>query len=89
MNFLKLLAVLLILALIAIGSGFYLVAHQQVALGHKVIGLSTLFIFLVLMPVFIWYRYKDKDLSKFNLQQDKKDDDQDEDWDIEDKSRWN
>lgn len=87
MNFLKFLGILLLCALLAIGVGFYFLDHDQVALGHKVIGLSTLFIFFIVMPLFIWARYKNKDLSKFNFNQDKND--EDEDWDIEDKSRLN
>jgi hypothetical protein len=88
MNFLKLLGILLLCALLAIGVGFYFLDQGDDAVGHKIIGLSTLFIFLIVMPLFIWTRYKNKDLSKFNFNQ-KKDEDEDEDWDVDDKSRWN
>ncbi|QJP34055.1 hypothetical protein F0365_06365 [Nonlabens sp. Ci31] len=88
MNFLKFLGMLLLFAMVAIGAGFYTIDQGDTAYGHKLIGLSTLFIFFVIMPLFIWTRYKDKDLSKFNFNQKKKDD-EDEDWDVDDKSRWN
>jgi hypothetical protein len=90
MNFLKFLGILLLLAVVAIAIGFNIIDSGDVAYGHKVIGLSTLFIFFVIMPLFIWTRYKNKDLSKFNFYQSKKDDDDyDEHWDINDKSRLN
>lgn len=90
MNFLKFLGILLLLAIIAIAIGFNIIDNGDAAYGHKVIGLSTLFIFFVIMPLFIWTRYKNKDLSKFNFYQSKKDDDDDDEhWDINDKSRLN
>lgn len=76
---LKILAILLILAVIVIGAGFYLVhLGNAVAMGHKLIGLSTLFIFFIIMPAFIWVRYSKKDLSGFNLNKDKEKKDIDE-----------
>lgn len=88
MNFLKFLGLLLLGALATIALGFYTIDQGDAASGHKMIGLSTLFIFFIIMPLFIWTRYKNKDLSKFNFNQ-KKDEDDDEDWDVNDKSRWN
>ncbi|WP_298951937.1 hypothetical protein [uncultured Nonlabens sp.] len=87
MNFLKTLGILLLCAVVAIAVGFLLLHQGNDALGHKMIGLATLFIFLVIMPSFIWTRYKNKDLSKFNFHQNKSE--EDEDWDINDKSRLN
>ncbi len=90
MGFLKFLGMLLLFAMAAIGAGFYTIDQGDLASGHKMIGLSTLFVFIVIMPLFIWNSYKDKDLSKFNFNQGKNDDDDDdEDWDVDDKSRLN
>jgi hypothetical protein len=93
MDFLKFLGMLLLFAMAAIGAGFYTIDQGDPASGHKMIGLSTLFIFFVIMPLFIWARYKNKDLSKFNFNQGKNDDDDDDDddddWGVDDKSRLN
>ena len=78
MNFLKFLLICLILALLTIGYGFYTIDQGDPAAGHKYIGLSTLFIFFIIMPLFIWTRYRKKDLSKFNFNQRK--DESDDDW---------
>lgn len=68
----NLLGLLLIFCLIAIAYGYYEVYYGEVAMGHRIIGGAVVFIFLILMPVFIWYRYKNKDLSSFRLDQDDK-----------------
>ncbi len=34
---------------------------------HFYFGLFTLLFFLVTMPVFLWWRYKDKDLTQWQL----------------------
>lgn len=79
MNFLKFLGLLLLGAIVAIGIGFLTIENGNAAEGHKIIGISTLFIFFIVMPLFIWTRYRNKDLSKFNFNQGKKDDDNDDD----------
>ena len=89
MNLLKFLGILLLGSIIAIGCGFWLIAQGSAALGHKVIGFATLFLFFVIMPLFIWSRYKNKDLSKFNFHQEKKEDKDDDHWDIQDKNQLN
>ena len=88
MDFLKFLGLLLLGAIVAIGFGFLTIDSGNAAAGHKMIGLSTLFIFFIIMPLFIWTRYRKKDLSKFNFNQ-KKEDDEDDDWGMNDKSRLN
>lgn len=88
MNFLKFLGLLLLGAVVAIGIGFLTIDNGDAAGGHKIIGLSTLFIFFIIMPLFIWTRYRNKDLSKFNFNSNSKDDDDDDDWE-NDKSRLN
>ncbi|WP_157111551.1 hypothetical protein [Nonlabens spongiae] len=82
MNFLKFLLLCLIAALLVIGYGFYEVENGDPASGHKYIGMATLFIFFVIMPLFIWNRYSKKDLSGFTFNNSKMDnDDEDDDWD--------
>jgi high-affinity Fe2+/Pb2+ permease len=89
MDFLKFLGILLLGAIVAIGIGFLTINNGNDAEGHKIIGLSTLFIFFIIMPLFIWTRYRKKDLSKFNFNQKKEDDDDDDDWGMNDRSRLN
>ena len=54
----------LILALGFIVTGFYLksISHYR---GDAVVGLGVLTISLIVMPLFIYHRYKNKDLSSF------------------------
>ncbi|PRP67951.1 hypothetical protein [Nonlabens agnitus] len=90
MNATKFIGILLLCTLGVIGLGFYFVNNGDPVLGNKLVGFSTLFMFLILMPAFIVVRYKNKDLSKFNFNnksKEEQEEEQDEDWD--DKSRWN
>lgn len=90
MNRTKIIGILLLITLTVIGAGFYVMKSDAV-LGNKMVGFSTLFLFLILMPAFIVVRYRNKDLSKFNFnlksKEEQAEEDEDEDWD--DKSRWN
>lgn|GEM_PF-1171170 len=85
----KIIGILLLATLTMIGAGFYVINTGDVLRGNKMIGFSTAFMFLILMPAFIVVRYRKKDLSKFSfhnkIEEEKAEDD--EDWD--DKSRWN
>jgi hypothetical protein len=84
----KFLGILLLGAFAVIGAGFYVINSGDPLQGNKMIGFSTAFIFLVLMPVFIVVRYKNKDLSKFNLHPKSEEEmAEEDDWD--DKSKLN
>jgi hypothetical protein len=84
----KFLGILLLGALAVIGAGFYVIHSGNALQGNKLIGFSTAFIFLILMPVFIVVRYKNKDLSKFNLNPKSEEEmAEEDDWD--DKSKLN
>ncbi len=67
MSTLRLLAILFAGAVVFVGYGFYKVEYGNAAEGHQYIGYSTAFIFVVIMPIFIWLRYKNKDFSKFDF----------------------
>lgn len=60
------LIVLLIIVLSLIGAGYYLKETGDLN-GEIVIGIGVLLIAFVLMPAFIYHRYKNKDLSSFNI----------------------
>jgi len=50
----------------------YIVKAESPENGEKIIGISVLIFAFILMPLFIYLRYKDKDLSKFRLNQNQK-----------------
>ena len=60
------LSTLLVLVLAVLGYGFYLKNTGDMN-GEIVIGIGVLIIAFILMPLFIFHRYKNKDLSNFNL----------------------
>ena len=60
------LSTLLVLVLVVLGYGFYLKNTGDLN-GEIVIGIGVLIIAFILMPLFIFHRYKNKDLSNFNL----------------------
>lgn len=61
-----LLAILFISVLIALGIGFYIKTDDE-ALGNLIIGLSMVTGFFILMPLFIYHRWKNKDVKDYML----------------------
>ncbi len=57
---------LLVLVLGMLGYGFYIKSNGD-ANGEIVIGMSVLMVAFVLMPLFIYHRYKNKNLSEFKF----------------------
>lgn len=72
------LIVILIIVLGMLGYGFY-IKEQGDFSGEIIIGIAVLIIAFILMPLFIFHRYKDKDLKNFKItnftDQDKKKED--------------
>ena len=64
-----LLRALLIVCLVLIATGFYF-NMEQVGTGERYIGIGVLILAFVLMPLFIYHRYKDKDLSNYSFKND-------------------
>lgn len=62
----------LILSLGMLVTGFYLKNAGDVR-GEIVIGIGVLIVAFVLMPLFIYHRYKNKNLSDFTFEKFKKD----------------
>ncbi len=58
--------ILFILVVIVLISGFYVQGTHENA-GNFLIGISVLVGFFILMPVFIYHRWKDKDFNKYLL----------------------
>lgn len=53
--------------LIAIGVGFYFKMNEQVLLGDRIIGISVLAFAFILMPIFLYVRWKGKKLKDYTL----------------------
>ena len=60
------LSTILVLVIVVLGYGFYLKNTGDMK-GEIVIGIGVLIIAFILMPLFIFHRYKNKDLSNFKL----------------------
>jgi len=62
----------LILSLGMLGTGFYL-KNSADSNGEIVIGLGVLIVAFILMPLFIYHRYKNKKMSDFTFEKFKND----------------
>ena len=63
-NFLK---ILLVVILIAIGVGFYYRWQENFLLGDRIIGLAVLASSFILLPLFLYHRWKGKNLKDYTL----------------------
>lgn len=59
--------ILAIAILIAIGFGFYYRMNDDVILGDRIIGIAVLASAFILMPIFLYVRWKGKKLSDYTL----------------------
>ena len=64
-----LLRTLLIICLVLIGAGFYFNMEDSGS-GERYIGIGVVILAFLLMPLFIYHRYKDKDLSNYSFKND-------------------
>lgn len=60
------LLILFFSVLIGLGIGFYIKLEDE-ATGNLIIGLSLMIGFLVLMPLFIYYRWKNRSVKDYML----------------------
>ncbi|HLW32821.1 MAG TPA: hypothetical protein VKX40_11205 [Aequorivita sp.] len=60
------LQILLVAVIIGLGVGFYIKSTDE-ATGHLIIGLSIVVGFFILMPLFIYHRWKDRDVKEYML----------------------
>lgn len=61
------LKILGILIIIAIGVGFYYRTFEDILLGDQIIGLAVLASAFILMPIFLYVRWKGKRLKDYTL----------------------
>jgi len=59
--------ILSISILIAIGIGFYYRMNDDIILGDRIIGIAVLASAFLLMPIFLYVRWKGKKLSDYTL----------------------
>ena len=60
------LRIILLMVFGLIGYGLYL-NSDEAGSGEKFIGIGVMLFAFILMPLFIYYRYKDKDLRNYSL----------------------
>jgi hypothetical protein len=60
------LRILLIIVIAGISTGFYVKSSDEKS-GHLIIGTSIVVGFFILMPVFIYHRWKDKSVKDYML----------------------
>src|SRR6056297_407044 len=66
----KLLKILGISILIAIGTGYYFRLNDDVLLGDRIIGIAVLASAFILMPIFLYHRWKGKKLKDYTLSEE-------------------
>lgn len=65
------LAILFIIDLIGLGTGYFVLKFgESELLGTRIIGFSVLGLFAIVMPIFLFIRFKGKDLNKYLLTHD-------------------
>lgn len=58
------------LILIAIGVGYYFRLNDDLLLGDRIIGLAVLASAFILMPIFLYHRWKGKKLKDYTLSEE-------------------
>ncbi len=66
----RILFFLLIIIMILLFTGLYM-QNQNLPYAEKVIGISVLLLVAVLLPLFLYYRYKNKNLQDYILDKEK------------------
>ena len=59
--------ILVMLILGGVGTGFYYRINNDLILGDRIIGLSVLAFAFILMPIFLYVRWKGKKLEDYTL----------------------
>lgn len=59
--------ILAVIILIAIGTGFYFRMNDNMILGDRIIGIAVLASAFILMPIFLYVRWKGKNLKDYTF----------------------
>lgn len=62
-----LIKILAVIILIAIGTGFYFRMTENMILGDRIIGIAVLASAFILMPIFLYVRWKGKNLKDYTF----------------------
>ena len=62
--------ILAILIAIAIATGFYYRMNDEIILGDRIIGIAVLASVFILMPIFLYHRWKGKKLKDYTLSEE-------------------
>lgn len=65
-----LLKILGVLILLAIGTGFYFRMNDELLLGDRIIGIAVLASAFILLPLFLYHRWKGKKLKDYTLSEE-------------------
>ena len=60
------LQIILVIVIGFVGFGYY-INYNESGQGEKFIGIGVLIFAFILMPIFIYHRYKNKDLSRYTF----------------------
>ncbi|MDN6310351.1 MAG: hypothetical protein ACTHY4_03460 [Flavobacteriaceae bacterium] len=74
-----LIKIVIIIIAISFGVGFYMKAYEDVKTGEVIIGLSVLASSFILMPLFLYHRWKGKKLEDYTLTKERLDQMKDKD----------
>ncbi|MGS2764073.1 hypothetical protein [Sinomicrobium sp. M5D2P9] len=66
----NLIRILFFILVAAIGTGYFFIWKEEPHLGNRIIGFAVLAMAFVLMPLFLFHRYKGRDISKFRIFKD-------------------
>jgi len=59
--------ILAVFILVAVGTGFYFRMNDNMILGDRIIGIAVLACAFILMPIFLYVRWKDKNLKDYTF----------------------
>jgi hypothetical protein len=59
--------ILAVLILVAVGTGFYFRMNDNMIVGDRIIGIAVLACAFILMPIFLYVRWKDKNLKDYTF----------------------
>lgn len=74
-----LIKIVIIIIAIGFGVGFYMKSYEDVKTGEVIIGLSVLASSFILMPLFLYHRWKGKKLEDYTLTKERMDQMKDKD----------
>ncbi len=69
----NLIRILFFIILAALCTGYFFIWKEDAHTGHRIIGFAVLALAFVLMPLFLFHRYKGRNIREFRLFKDEED----------------